>query len=417
MKSCKLICHLCYFAVYNLVVSHLFNEWDGGAFRFDKSRFLEYTSDVIEVQLRPLSIEAIECLKSWPCILMEEGRSEETVRIARITELRDLGTELRLTVDLCASKEPILNDHIWRVREELDIEQFEFSRNHWAVKERDLFSILHAAGHDCNVAFVGTFGERPLPSPTRAALINARNVFSRWSHTEIDDLLLEVGVAEISAGRALGSRRDRANAIVQFAIENPSAVTAENSLLSAYLVRRASAAREVEDEMSPTRNQDVMLLTRHASRAGFSDRAPNRVFVVHGQNETARATVVPFLESLGLVGIVLHEQPNMGRHLLTKFIQEADLATFAVVLMTDDDVGSLKGGKLAPRARQNVILELGYFLAHLGQAKVCALITPGLETPSDFDGIVYIRMDNEQRWQQELKRELLAAKMPVAERE
>jgi predicted nucleotide-binding protein len=62
-----------------------------------------------------------------------------------------------------------------------------------------------------------------------------------------------------------------------------------------------------------------------------------------------------------------------------------------------------------------VILELGYFLAHLGQARVCALITPDLETPSDFDGIVYIRMDDREHWQVELKRELLAAKMPVAE--
>lgn len=36
---------------------------------------------------------------------------------------------------------------------------------------------------------------------------------------------------------------------------------------------------------------------------------------------------------------------------------------FAIVLMTDDDVGASKGAALAPRARQNVILELGYFLA------------------------------------------------------
>ena len=64
-------------------------------------------------------------------------------------------------------------------------------------------------------------------------------------------------------------------------------------------------------------------------------------------------------------------------------------------------------------ARQNVILELGYFLAHLGQAKVCALITPGLETPSDFDGIVYIKMAEDQKWKAELLRELYAAKMPV----
>ena len=103
----------------------------------------------------------------------------------------------------------------------------------------------------------------------------------------------------------------------------------------------------------------------------------------------------------------------MGRHLLTKFIEEAELVTFAIVLMTDDDVGGVKGSDLAPRARQNVILELGYFLAHLGQQRVCALITPGLETPSDFDGIVYIRMDQNERWKTELRRELRAAEMPL----
>lgn len=398
--------------MYSLIVSGQFEEWEGRAFRFDKSRFLEYTSEVIKGQLRSLSIEAIECLKSWPCVLIQEGRAEEIVRIARITELSDLGRELRVTVNLCPSDEPILNDHLWRVREELDIEQFEFSRNHWAVKERDLFSVLRAAEHQCDVSSVGHFEEKPLPAPTRASLISARNVISEWSHTEIDDLLLEAGVADLSAGRELGSRRDRANAIVQFAIENPAAATAENSLLSAYLVRRASAGREVEEETPPT--QDAASATRAIPRAASADRAPNRVFVVHGQNGAARTAVVSFLESLGLVGIVLHEQPNMGRHLLTKFIQEADLVTFAVVLMTDDDVGSVKGGKAAPRARQNVILELGYFLAHLGQARVCALITPGLETPSDFDGIVYIRMDDADRWKQELQRELVAAKMPVA---
>ena len=400
--------------MYSLLVSGQFEELEGRAFRFDKSRFLEYTSDVIKEQLRPLSIEAIECLKSWPCVLIQEGRAEEIVRIARITEISDLGRELRVMVNLCPSDAPILNDHLWRVREELDIEQFEFSRNHWAVKERDLFSVLRAAEHQCDISSVGHFEQKPLPAPTRASLISARNVISEWSHTEIDDLLLEAGVADLSAGRALGSRRDRANAIVQFAIENPAAVTAENSLLSAYLVRRASAGREVEEETPPAPTQDVEPANRATPRAASADRAPNRVFVVHGQNEAARTAVVTFLESLGLVGIVLHEQPNMGRHLLTKFIQEADLVTFAVVLMTDDDVGGVKGGKAAPRARQNVILELGYFLAHLGQARVCALITPGLETPSDFDGIVYIRMDDEDRWKQELKRELVAAKMPVA---
>ncbi len=44
---------------------------------------------------------------------------------------------------------------------------------------------------------------------------------------------------------------------------------------------------------------------------------------------------------------------------------------------------------------------------------MCALITPKLETPSDFDGIVYISMATDQKWKNDLLRELKAAEMPV----
>lgn len=119
-----------------------------------------------------------------------------------------------------------------------------------------------------------------------------------------------------------------------------------------------------------------------AQRDGLAEGRPddtrpsNRVFVVHGQNETISEDVVSFLRDHGLEAVILHEQPNMGKHLLTKFIREAELATFAVVLLTDDDTGGRIGEAPAPRARQNVILELGYFLSHLGQENVCALKTP-----------------------------------------
>lgn len=402
--------------MYSLLVSHQFEDRAEGAFEFSKGRFLEYTSDSVAEQLRPLSIEAVDCIKSWPCVLMQEGRGDERVQIGRIADVRDAGMDIRLAIEICPSEAPILNDHLWRIRTDLDIEQFEFSRNHWAIKDRDLFPVLHAAGHRFDSSVVGLFEEKPLPAPSRSALIAARNTISEWSHTEIDDFLLEAGVADLAARRTVGSRRDRANAIVEFTFENPTATTAENSLFSAYIVRRAApSGQKVELPDDQAAAPEVGTATRRNREAGSSDRSPNRVFVVHGQSDTARSAVVSFLESVGLVGIVLHEQPNMGRHLLTKFIEEAELVTFAIVLMTDDDVGGLKDSKLAPRARQNVILELGYFLSHLGQERVCALITPGLETPSDFDGIVYIRMDDEQRWQAELKRELLAARMPAIE--
>ena len=84
--------------MHSLLVSHQFKERAEGAFEFSKGRFLEYTSDSIAEQLRPLSIEADDCLKSWPCALMQEGRGEERVQIGRITDIRDAGMEIRLTI-------------------------------------------------------------------------------------------------------------------------------------------------------------------------------------------------------------------------------------------------------------------------------------------------------------------------------
>jgi predicted nucleotide-binding protein len=345
---------------------------------------------------------------------MEEGRSQEHAYVTQITGVELARTEIKLTISSLPADSTILNDALWKLRTDLDIDQFEFNRNHCAIKERDLFQILGANGHSFDPSVVSRFKEMPLPAPSRSALISARDCISKWSHTDIDDFLLEAGISGLAAGRDVGGRQNRAIAILKFAIENPSATTAENSLFSVFLVRRTksqlvdaqSRDATITDKVtieSPRRNED----------RESSGRSPNRVFVVHGQNERARSAVVSFLTKVGLQGIVLHEQPNMGRHLLTKFIEEAELTTFAIVLMTDDDVGGLKGDALLPRARQNVILELGYFLSHFGQRKVCALITPGLETPSDFDGIVYISMEGGGKWEAELRRELEAAGMPL----
>jgi predicted nucleotide-binding protein len=349
---------------------------------------------------------------------MQEGRSEEVAHVGQIKAVEDAGVNIKLVVASFPGKPPILNDALWKIRADLDIEQFEFNRNHWAIKDRDLLAVLRAAGHSFARSVFTRFENKPLPVPRRSDLINARKIISEWSHTAIDDFLLEAGMKGLSAGRTLGDRGDRANAIVEFALKNPTATTAENSLFSALIARAVTPSQNSEGQEESSHAGELAIAeAKPAKRAERrSDRSPNRVFIVHGQNDPARSAIVSFLSSIGLEGIVLHDQPNMGRHLLTKFIEEADLVTFAIVLMTDDDVGALKGAKLAPRARQNVILELGYFLSHLGQQRVCALITPGLETPSDFDGIVYIRMDSGEKWKAQLKRELQAAGMPLHER-
>ena len=133
-----------------------------------------------------------------------------------------------------------------------------------------------------------------------------------------------------------------------------------------------------------------------------------KVFIVHGHDDGARETVARFLERIGLEAIILHEQANQGRTVIEKVVAHSDVG-FAVVLLTPDDEGCVRGGTPEPRARQNVLLELGYFIGRLGREKVCALKRGILEIPSDFAGVVWETMDSNGGWKQALARELEAA--------
>jgi predicted nucleotide-binding protein len=132
------------------------------------------------------------------------------------------------------------------------------------------------------------------------------------------------------------------------------------------------------------------------------------VFIVHGHDEGAREAVARFLEQIGFVPIILHEQANKGRTVIEK-VEAHGAVAFAVVILTPDDEGGLRGGPHSPRARQNVVLELGYFVGRLGRENVCALKRGDVEIPSDFGGVVYQSFDDAGAWKQALARELQAA--------
>jgi len=138
--------------------------------------------------------------------------------------------------------------------------------------------------------------------------------------------------------------------------------------------------------------------------------ASRKVFVVHGHDEAAREAVARFLDKLDLEPVILHERPNKGRTLITKFREESTDIGFAVVLMTPDDQGAEAGVPAArPRARQNVVFELGFFIGAYGPEHVAALVKGNIEHPSDFHGVVYIDLDDAGGWKRQLGRELQAA--------
>lgn len=140
-----------------------------------------------------------------------------------------------------------------------------------------------------------------------------------------------------------------------------------------------------------------------------------KIFVVHGHDNEAKESVARFLEKLGLEPIILHEQPSSGRTVIEKFETYSGDIAFAVVLLTPDDLcadGPAPDHR-RPRARQNVIMELGYFLGRLGRVRVCALYKGDVELPSDYQGVLYIDMDLASAWKAKLAQELVEAKLPI----
>lgn len=151
------------------------------------------------------------------------------------------------------------------------------------------------------------------------------------------------------------------------------------------------------------------------SVSGVTQIASNhKIFVVHGHDESAKESAARFLEHLALDPIILHERASEGRTIIEK-VEHYSSVSFCVVLLTPDDEGCKQGKDmpLLARARQNVVLELGYFMGKLGRNRVVALVRGEVERPSDVDGVVYITMDEGGAWKFDLVKELRAAGFEV----
>lgn len=137
------------------------------------------------------------------------------------------------------------------------------------------------------------------------------------------------------------------------------------------------------------------------------------MFIVHGRNREMRESVSALLGRLKIDHIILDSEMNKGTTVIEKFLNHAKDCDYAIVLFSADDQGHLnQDGEIShPRARQNVILELGYFLASVGRQNITVLheIGPKIEPPSDFSGIVDLPFDEYGAWKNKLLKEMRSA--------
>ncbi len=122
-----------------------------------------------------------------------------------------------------------------------------------------------------------------------------------------------------------------------------------------------------------------------------------KIFVVHGHDPTALEQLELILRRLALDPYILQNNDGESKTLIEALEQQIyEEAAFGIVLLTPDDFGYPKDKKAEdrqPRARQNVILELGMVLASLGRERMVILKKGALEIPSDVSGIIYLEFN------------------------
>lgn len=122
-----------------------------------------------------------------------------------------------------------------------------------------------------------------------------------------------------------------------------------------------------------------------------------KIFVVHGHDTTALEQLELVLRRLGLAPYILQNNDGQSRTLIEALEHQIyDRSAFGIVLMTPDDYGYPKtktDTERQPRARQNVVLEMGMVLASLGRERMVILKKGNLEMPSDVNGIIYLEFN------------------------
>ena len=138
-----------------------------------------------------------------------------------------------------------------------------------------------------------------------------------------------------------------------------------------------------------------------ANQSQTSDVDAKRVFVVHGHDESAREQLELILRRLDLQPFVLANTSGNGLTIIealeNEIANQAGGSRFGIVLLTPDDMGYEQGSNPSyaePRARQNVVLEMGMLIAAFGRQRVAILKKGHVSLPSDASGIIYLEFNN-----------------------
>lgn len=139
--------------MFNLLVTNS-SGWNSNRGTMDKSRTLEYTAEHLKARFAPGGVFDLNAVKELPTVFASENSwdgNQPSARVGTLTRVQLIGTEYHLEYIFDPDIPPIPNSLLFSTAaDDLHINTKahfpESSRNHWSIKDVDLFKILLKRG-------------------------------------------------------------------------------------------------------------------------------------------------------------------------------------------------------------------------------------------------------------------------------
>ncbi len=105
-------------------------------------RVFEYTEDYLTARYMPNGRMDIPAVMGMPTLFMEEGLSSEVARIGWLSRIEIIGQDYQFHYMFDPDIPALTNSEVYDMASELKMHDWEFSRNHWAIKDADLTYVL-----------------------------------------------------------------------------------------------------------------------------------------------------------------------------------------------------------------------------------------------------------------------------------
>lgn len=182
--------------MYNLLVSGNGEAWESPAYEYERSRYTEHTAKEIKEQFKDLDEETIKKLKSFPTLFVYENGHDKPARIGWVTRIKLKQSSIVIEFEFEPTFEPLTNEQLQKIKLLLDIDDWEFNRTHWAIKDEDLFNVLERSGliEESSVKAITTrFTTLAIPKHA----INSNQIFIVHGHDEAAKVSMARFISEL----------------------------------------------------------------------------------------------------------------------------------------------------------------------------------------------------------------------------